>query len=631
MRYIHELILTAAFILFSLAIILRPMPTNVLSGDVAQAYTYTLLVSENPDNIFYNEYPKLFHIFSALAGAPFGDIGTGMYVVSIIASLVAVLSIFKIALIITGNKDISLFSAAFSMSIIPLGTGANIGLFWPIPQTLGIMFFCLTALMLVEKRFLLAGAMAGFHYISHSSWLISFAMIIAFFIADLCMKGKENIVKDLFKGVLGFLAIFIPVYMAFAYYTKHWFWMQFSRDIDVMISAVSFPVSIFPPLIFLAGIYGMIKSLKKPSMEIIFLAIVFIMIIIGSQLYLLDIPGLVLGQKLTPYKILSFFILPVSIFAPIAVFSLIKKKIHRIGILILVVLVSATFFHSTVSTFNKTMDKNDIGILEGLKEMGIRDNIIIYYPSDVYGSERYITVMSGNREARYENYAYRYLNKTKDVIGNHFFLTNADNVVGNDYKEVLKNSKYAVYRYVGNTTVGDVYSLSDMTTVFAGYLNDHGKVKLENSTLSIKFLEKDSGNSICIDYNGKFISEKCGNVSVEISGDSKSLREMFTMMYGLRDLGKRMEIMLYSGELEMKINGKTELSGIKIPFLTGKKIHLTDMEATLTVGKDTVVIEPGKGGIPMKLKGMLGLVKFVNFQTEFSYPNIIFGLPFLLF
>ncbi len=628
MRYIHEFILVVAFILFSLAIIMRPLPINVLSGDVAQAYTYTLLISENPDNIFYNEYPKLFHILSALAGAPFGDIGTGMYIVSIIASLVVVLSIFRIALAITGNKDISLFSAVFSMSIMPLGTGANIGLFWPIPQTLGIMFFCLAALLLVEKRFLLAGVMAGFHYLSHNSWPISFATILAFIVADLCMRGKEGVGRGLFSGILGFLAVFVPVYTAFLYYTKHWFWTQFSRDVDVMVSAVSFPLSIFPPFVFLAGIYGMIKSIVKPSVGTLFLAIVFIMVIIGSQLYLIDIPGLVLGQKITPYKILPFFVLPISIFSSIAVFSLVKQNFQRTSILILIVLVSAAFFHSTVSTFNKTLDKNDTGMLEGLKEIGIRDSTIIYYSAEVYDSERYITVMSGNKEARYENYAYRYLNKTKEVIGNHFFLTKTDNVIGSDYKEVLKNDKYTLYNYTGITTQEDVYSLSDMASVYAGYLNDHGKVRLGNSSFSIMFLEN-GGDSICIVYDGKFVSGKCNNATIEISGKRENLRQIFTMMYGLRDLGKRAELMLASGELEMKINGRTELYGVKIPFVAGKKFYLTDLGTTLSIGKDYIIMEPGKEGIPVKYRSILGLVKFVNFQTEFSYPNIVFGLPFL--
>lgn len=658
--YLKFLILLA-IVLMLLPLVLYPLPKYVLNGDVTQVYKFTLLMSKNIKNIAYSEYPKFFHLSSLFFSKIFSiPIGASIYIVTAVFSILFPIVVYKLALKITKHKEVSLLAAFLSLTI-GIYTSPNFGITLPIPQTISLTFLTLSVLFFISDKPILAGIFLGLHYLTHPSWPITFVFLLVYSILTF-LKRKD--IKSFQPLIISTSVAILLVSPITFYITKNSIHAQYEHltvheaDSMTMISLFSYPFVIWPPLIILFAFYSSYKLFKKSTMNLKFLIINFLLTIVGTQAYFLEIPKLIFLGLLFSTDRLIFFSLPfIAILCAISLFHVFEQKKKFLIILCLFVLLFSMFFYiKNIQNFNLMLNNNDLDMLNFLEGNSIDKNIF-YNPSKTYQQEWALIHMSGNNPLDFEFTKASYLGflavEKYDPINiynfsyvlerkNDPYINEFVNNQKNNLNLIYSNKEYNLYEVKNPTSKEHEELLVNYLTVFSGYFNQHPR--FQNSSKSSTILEVgtiETNESVCVLVGKKMeIAECTGKYDFKIIGNKAAIKELFTTMWGASDFVYRFLWFYDHGKIFITSSNHTNVDMIVSNNLLPSgtfSFNLQDVNTHINIDTKNHVtrlrIEQlrDQRGVNISLRFISKSLKWIQLNSIYSYPNIIFGIIYAIF
>lgn len=643
-------------IFISMLLMLAPLifcqlPYCVITGDVAQSYKWTFLISQDIKNIAYDTYPKLFPLLSWVFSSIFNiSIGAGMYIVTILFDILLPIVMYKLALKLTNHKELSLLSAFFSVVIV-IYSSANVGLSTPAPQTITLIMLPLTLYFFITERYILAGIFLGLHVLTHTSWPITFLLIMLYTFLKFYESKKLFVFKPALLSLFTSLLISLPLTIYIYKNAVYNFWAKFLKyiNIDQMISFLSFPFSILPYFIIVLGAYGCWRIFKeKKDLNCKFIAFSFLLIIGLSQTYFLNPPSLISDFIYSPSRVLTFLFFPLSILSAVSLSSFLRNKKYIITICLICLLVSVYSYWLWHQKLNKNLDNYDIDLVNFFQKNKDFDKTILYNPINQYGNEWLIIYLGGeNVTQSYKgflllgNYTKIVYNPVSYVLvkKDDTYMKNFVDYFKNNLTLIHNNSKYNLYKFNPIETKTDEEMLKDYIISFSMFFNQHPKVSnLFENPFMIQVNTKDTKETICLIVYKKniTITDCIGRYDLKIEGEKVFLKELFTTMYGLNDFVYRFFWFYDNDKLSLSTTSDTNVS-VNIPNKLHKSLgnfdlNLYDIKTTAKIKTTESNIKINlirtEKGFKISLKFFAKLIKWVVPNSIYSYPNILFGFVY---
>jgi hypothetical protein len=511
-RYAAAAVIPVAFVIA--AMVAYVPPYGIINGDVAQAYKYTLLVGQNPANIFLDTYQKGFHVLSNILTFGFLPYGIGMSLLTALSALLLVFFTYRLAMHFTDDRKVSGIAASL-VTIITAAASANFGLF-QLPQTLGIALFAAAVYCFVKGRPVVAGLVIALHVTVHASFVFSVLAVLLFFLCGMLSRRQKQ------KAVLARNFVITAVISAAAYALYGIFftanaainiWSIYATKValDSMISVLSLPVSIFPPMIIffgLAGCWLMWKEKKSAFIPVLLLAT-----IAASQIYFLDISFLPTSIPNAASRSLHFIGLPLAITTAYAAGRIRSRFLFPA--IVVVLLASGAAYAVETGRWSVVMDKADLAAIGELQSYG-GYGMVAYRPSSLWGKENTIALLGGKR-----------ILYDADFIATNMILMGRYDI-----------SQYPVDYMIERSGEGwNVRKVSGSNGTFPGYM-------LGDYAASMNYIMANNAN--VAGMNVSFLAEKDfvtvtlgGGRLFAISGDRDSMRELFSSR-GVTEFARRL-------------------------------------------------------------------------------------------
>lgn len=634
--YIKILTMISLVVVLS-PLFLYPLPQNVFNGDVTLHYKLTGLIDDDINFVSYENYPKLYQFLNLylvyLLNFP---IGHAMYLLTIVSVLLLPYVTYKVGLELTKNKDIAILSALFSVITIfynSIFVGSA-----PVPQTMGLMLIPAIFYLYLKNHSIYAGLLLGFHMLLHGSWPISILLMLLYTFLDFYKTRKIQRIRDTFIIlIIGFL-ISLPVNLYIKMNLFHDTIISTVRNslvyITSMIPLIWFPLIITPiliPFLILYGIWKLYKGKKLKETNYLFILLSFILLIIATQLYFLDIKGTVLGITYIPARIVPFLLLPMSLLSAFAVNSLFKNKYKLVAFLVLLMVLSLPQYVSWYEKTTTSLDDNDISVINFLSEQDYGE--VFYNPINYNSNEYFIIdmsiqdmldrstsflILSGERNNLLNNVSYILESKGDDLI---YDLVETNN----DRLEVIfSNEKYNIYKIIETDSYSVDKKLVDSAYSFVTFLNAHPKGnKIFSKNTVINF--KTDSEQVCIEFDNKISVIPCQDYDIKISGDYLHLKEMLET-FSITEFIYRTNWFYSKDEIQFELVNTIELNTPNIPIPIDS-VTLTDLNILVELNDNKLTVSKSNEvkGIQTNSKFVSRTMKWTLLNSRHTFPNTIFG------
>ncbi len=531
--YFLKILIVIAFIFKTLHLFLFSIPKYLIASDISTHYRWIELIIQDISFIGYDAfYPKGFHLMTA-GLTTILSIGTAIAVIAFIFSIVFVFFTYKLAFLFSHDQKIALLTTFFAISISITTKVPGFG--FPLPQSIALSLILAAVYFFAKKKFFLAGLILGFHSITHSSWPLSFILILIYFLFTEKIT-KKNIKQTLYFFA-GFLVLFIPYNLINNLFSENNLggFMVLSEGFlkysaEWMISPLAFQELTEPNFFIFAGFFGIWLIRKELTRTYLFLLFWFFSVIAVTQYYwFIDLNTLLELGINVPSRVIAFIIFPLAFFSAVALSKVSLNKIvpnaDKIKTFLSMTFLILLLLFSVPELERKPdLTQKDFNAIKKLKELPL-DSVV--FPEDFFKQTNLITL--GMKKAPPLRDRALILSGLNPIETKHI-----------DYILVDEGEKYSVYNIEENQ--GNISWLNqkvqikeknfNKTDSLVNYIAAFMVVKrgsIPFSESAFKIIATDSKEMVCFPEK-TFIStgEKCTEKKyVVIKGKKADLIELF--------------------------------------------------------------------------------------------------------
>jgi len=638
----------------------HPLPKYVVTGDVAVHYGYAFLISKNIENVGATLYPKLFHILTAFISNLFGlSIGTSMYVLVFISAVLNPVITYRLSLLLTGHREISLLSSFFSV-ITMIYTSGNFGIAMPIPQSVALTLLPIVLYLFISKRPVLAGVTLALYMCLHSSWPLVFYFIGLYTLLEFAEK------KDKWVFVPAGISMILPflIYVPYSLYVRsHTIYIAplFPKAMFSYVSFFSFLWLIAPPGVLLFALYSVWKILKKKedyTLGYKFVAMSFLSVLLSTQTFFIGVgsplAGLLSpdGVPLTSERFLTFGLFSIAILFAYAVNRIAKgRKTYVVAICLTAMALSITGYWSSYDGKITKFSDSGLGVMDALKQTGKYNRYVLYNPLYPDFSATRAIMMAGDIPLQSDD-SFSVLSKFMTLnalqIDVSYVLKNRDDEEMNEFsakhasslKEIYSNDEYVLYEITEKLPASNK-TLRDYADLYVWYYN---KYTLETHTtdlfdnpFTIRIRSRETNETVCFGVNESVSVISCeARQDFEVEGNNIAYEYLFLPKYGIKPFMTKFLWFYNHGSLTVTPDKDLDLT-LSVPNKIRRPLEYkmllydagiyVDIKADEKEARAKLTAAPiGSGYNKISLGFFAKTLEWTELSRSYSYPNAIFGL-----
>lgn len=650
-----------ALVLMLYPLIQHPPFEYVCCGDDAEDYKFSFLISKDFKNIarigtFEKDvYPKLYHLTVALLYKTLGfSFGTGMLLIILFADVLIPLLTYKLSLLITKHREISLLSAFLSVITIFYIGGQN-GPSALAPENVAMALVIMIIYLFISNKPYIAGLFLGMYMITHKSWPISLAFILIYALIKFSEEKKVSVFKPIVITLILSFLISLPynIYLQTHLVDKPIPGELTSSIVRKNISPLAYIWLIWPPGIIILGVYAcwkIYRDKKDWNISYKFIVTSFLIVFITTQSYFLlsfntYLPFL--GNiTFMPFRVLPFMLYFLSVLSAYAIFKIVKgKKSYIVTICLIFMLVSVSHYWPTAK-FYKIGD-SEWEVIHAFQDTGNYSKNVVYNP--LHKSKYGILIFMGGQNSLPTEDIYLILSEFRKInsVDVTYILTNNKDSEMNtfidkhkkDLKEIYSNSEYSIYEFLNKPQQSN--TLRDYADQYSYYYNNylhpgytHG---IFEKPLTIWLEAVDTEEKVCITLNQGMEVISCNDLyDFKLRGRSAVFKEMLTT-YGVKPSLDRF-LWLYNHD-HLSISPSEDVNAsLILPGGLNKGVYTTlflydintyvEINITKTKTMVHIIKTTQENGTRLSLKFFARSLEWVLFTESVSYPNIIVGVPY---
>ncbi|MFH1663758.1 MAG: hypothetical protein ABH986_03030 [archaeon] len=502
-----------------------PLPQN-LYPDSAQHYTMIELIKEDFKWVNYNPgYRKAFHLMSAVV-SNFTSVGIAMALVTSFFVALLIFFSFKLALLLSNDRLVSLFTALLVSGITIVSDVGSIPS--PVPQTIGLSLGIISMYYFFKEDWKATGIAIGLYALTHTSFLYFIALMALASVTELFKDNKLNKLVTFAKSFS--VVLVVVVLTAFLSLSAKISFFDVSPKIAILghVSPLSFLDVTAPFGIILVAFFSVFYFRKKIFEElnhfIVFLWLVSP--ILFSQIYWLEL------QWFPTQRTLIFMLFPLAFFSAEAVSLIKNKKILFVlsAVFLLFSFFSHFYFYEEMpkNDFKKVVGKEDLEVINFLKEKPL-DEIVV-----AENKYSYMIILSHKKLSSQRNFWFilveKNMNKLLDLHDIKYFLIDKDNFENFEVIEGLEkefeNKEFVLLKVKKEVKPVKTDRLEDYVVALVAFW-DPIRTTQSLEPKFFKITATDTKEEVCIlVYDGLNVSPCPEKIDFEVSGKKETLVEL---------------------------------------------------------------------------------------------------------